>query len=49
MVFGEEHDGVGEVVAGEEPAEDGDGLFIAWGCLTINNDDGVEIGRMVLG
>jgi hypothetical protein len=48
LIFGEENDGIGKIITGKKPAENSDGLLIAWRCLTIDNDDRVKLRRMVL-
>ena len=42
MFGGEGDDGVCEVVACEEPANDGDRLFVATGALAVDQDDAVH-------
>lgn len=42
ILGGECDDGVGEVVACEEPAEDGDCLLIASSALAVDQDDAVH-------
>ena len=39
---GQGDDGLGEVEAREEPADDGDGLLIAAGALPVDQDDAVH-------
>lgn len=43
LVFGEVEDGVGEVVAAEDPADDGGGLLVAGVDLPVSQNDAIDL------
>lgn len=43
IFFGEVEDGVGEVVAAEDPADDGGGLLVAGVDLPVGQDDAIDL------
>jgi hypothetical protein len=48
LIFGKENDGISKIIARQKPAENGNSFLIAGRCLTIDNDDRIKMGGMVL-